>query len=70
MIVNGRRMTQDYFDFILDREKVAGKFYALDEIIKMTKGGMDIYKAVQYQIDKTNKEIEEIRYKQTYYEGE
>lgn len=69
MIVNGRRMTQSYFDFILAREKVAGKFDALDEVIKMTKRGMDIYDAVQYQIDKTNKEIEQLRYKQRYYEG-
>lgn len=69
MNVNGRLLTQDYFDFILAREKCAGKFDILDEIIKMVKGGMDIYDAVQYQIDKSNKEIEQLRYKQKYYEG-
>lgn len=69
MNVNGRLLTQDYFDFILAREKSAGKFDVLDEIIKMVKGGMDIYDAVQYQIDKSNKEIEQLRHKQKYYEG-
>lgn len=33
MNVNGRLLTQDYFDFILVRKKSAGKFDVLDEII-------------------------------------
>lgn len=69
MTVNGRKMTQDYFDFILARERVAGKSDAIDEIIRMIKGGMNIYNATQYQIDKVNKEIEHLLRKQVYYEG-
>lgn len=65
----GRPLTQDYFNFILARERFYGKFETLDEIIKMTKSGMDIYDAVQYQIDKTNEQKEQIHFKQRYYEG-
>lgn len=64
-----RPLTQDYFDFILAREKFSGKFEVLDEIIKMTKGGMDVYDAIQHQINKTNEQREQLLYKQRYYEG-
>lgn len=69
MRVNGRVLTQDYFDFILDRERVTGQYDVLREIIRLTKDGMDIYKAVQWQIDKTNEKIERLRPIQKCYEG-
>lgn len=69
MFINNRLLTQDYFNFILDRSKTQGQFDMLEEINRLVKDGMDIYKAVQYQIDKVNKEVERLRPLQKYYEG-
>lgn len=55
MYIDGRALTQDYFDFILDRNRVQGQFDMLEEITRLIKDGMSIDKAVQFQIDKVNK---------------
>lgn len=55
MYIDGRVLTQDYFDFILDRNRVQGQFDMLEEITRLIKNGMSIDKAVQFQIDKVNK---------------
>lgn len=70
MYIDGRVLTQDYFDFILDRNRVQGQFDILEEITRLIKNGMSIDKAVQFQIDKVNKKITQLRPIQKYYEGE
>lgn len=70
MYIDGRVLTQDYFDFILDRNRMQGQFDMLEEITRLIKDGMSIDKAVQFQIDKVNKKITQLRPIQKYYEGE
>lgn len=70
MYIDGRALTQDYFDFILDRNRVQGQFDMLEEITRLIKDGMSIDKAVQFQINKVNKKITQLRPIQKYYEGE
>lgn len=67
--MNRRPLTQDYFDFILDRSRVQGQLDMLEEVTKLVKDGMDISKAVQYQIDRINKEVKRLQPIQQYYEG-
>ena len=67
--LNGKPLTQDYFDFCMKKARFNGKVDFIKKVTNLTKAGMTLEQAFLYLGEEIKDELSNLTYLEKYYEG-